>query len=236
DAVCIRTGTDATFTPSLRIVGDLDMRAKIAADDWTPAVPDVIISKWGAVDSYFLRIDATTGNLKLYVNDGASSNVASSVTTGVTDGDAAEIRTAWDNAANQVTYYVDDVQLGIVRTLTAGALIAGSEPVLIGARDGGNVGMLAGDIYYAEIRDGIDGPVVLQVTPQGAPAGAIPNLSTWEGPDGRTWTSHGGVVNFPADTGGYFTLPGTAGNYIDTPDVNLLDADTAHLYQSVGEW
>lgn len=33
---------------------------------------------------------------------------------------------------------------------------------------------------------------------------------------------------------GYLTLPGTSGNYVSTADVNLLDADTAHLYQSRG--
>ena len=34
----------------------------------------------------------------------------------------------------------------------------------------------------------------------------------------------------------YVTLPGAAGNYISTDDVNLLDADSAHLQQSVGQW
>jgi hypothetical protein len=38
------------------------------------------------------------------------------------------------------------------------------------------------------------------------------------------------------DVMSYVTFPGLAGNYADTPDVNLLDADTAHLYQSVGLW
>ena len=32
----------------------------------------------------------------------------------------------------------------------------------------------------------------------------------------------------------YVTFPGTTGNYISTPDTNLLDADTAHLAQSDG--
>lgn len=31
-------------------------------------------------------------------------------------------------------------------------------------------------------------------------------------------------------------LPGTDGNYASIPDVNLLDADTAHLHQSQGAW
>ncbi len=34
----------------------------------------------------------------------------------------------------------------------------------------------------------------------------------------------------------FVKFPGLAGNYISTPDVNLLDADTAHLQQSVGLW
>jgi len=34
----------------------------------------------------------------------------------------------------------------------------------------------------------------------------------------------------------YVSFPGLAGNFISTPDVNLLDADTAHLQQSRGKW
>ena len=34
----------------------------------------------------------------------------------------------------------------------------------------------------------------------------------------------------------FITFPGTSGNYISTDDVNLLDADTAHLQQSNGNW
>lgn len=34
----------------------------------------------------------------------------------------------------------------------------------------------------------------------------------------------------------YVIFPGTPGNYISTQDVNLLDADTAHLQQSTGLW
>jgi len=35
---------------------------------------------------------------------------------------------------------------------------------------------------------------------------------------------------------GFITFDGTAGNHVTTPDLNLLDADTAHVYQSKGEW
>ncbi len=31
-------------------------------------------------------------------------------------------------------------------------------------------------------------------------------------------------------------FPGVAGNYLETEDINLLDADTAHMQQSVGQW
>jgi hypothetical protein len=34
----------------------------------------------------------------------------------------------------------------------------------------------------------------------------------------------------------FVTFPGLAGNYASTQDVNLLDADTAHTFQSVGNW
>ncbi|GAG07656.1 unnamed protein product, partial [marine sediment metagenome] len=55
---------------------------------------------------------------------------------------------------------------------------------------------------------------------------------------GRVWTAHGNIVWIPdpALSGGFFTLDGVAGTYISTPDVNLLDADTAHLQQSGGPY
>lgn len=34
----------------------------------------------------------------------------------------------------------------------------------------------------------------------------------------------------------YVSFPGTSGNYVYTSSVNLLDADTAHAQQSVGDW
>ena len=34
----------------------------------------------------------------------------------------------------------------------------------------------------------------------------------------------------------FLSLPGTSGHYADTPDINLLDADTAHMHQSLGWW
>ena len=34
----------------------------------------------------------------------------------------------------------------------------------------------------------------------------------------------------------YVYVPGASGNYLSQDDVNLLDADTAHIQQSVGEW
>ena len=34
----------------------------------------------------------------------------------------------------------------------------------------------------------------------------------------------------------YLYLPGASGNYASVADVNLLDADTAHIHQSIGDW
>ena len=34
----------------------------------------------------------------------------------------------------------------------------------------------------------------------------------------------------------FVSLPGSTGRYMSSADINLLDADTAHTYQSVGQW
>jgi hypothetical protein len=152
-----REGSDAAFVPSLRIVGDSDLRAKIAAADYTPAGNQSIFSDWNS-DGCILYID-TSGHLH-FEGDGTTGaiNEASSAYTFV-DGQATEVRVTLDVSAGDMVWYQDGVQVD-TDTFTAQPLDPGGRTLVVGADYLGTGLLFDGDIYWAERRDGIDGPVV----------------------------------------------------------------------------
>ena len=161
DAAIIRTGTDATFVPSLRIVGDLEIEAEGASDDWSPAAIQQLVSRWGAFDGYFLRLD-TTGQLRLFVFDGASQNIGSNANVALADGVSGVIKNTLEIGAAEVKFFVDNVQLGTTAAYAGGPLEpqTGAEPLRYGARDGGTTEMWAGTMTSGRVRDGIGGPII----------------------------------------------------------------------------
>ena len=56
-----------------------------------------------------------------------------------------------------------------------------------------------------------------------------------ESGNGHNATNNGALFK-PHSGTDYLYLPGSASNYVSTADVNLLDADTAHIQQSIGDW
>jgi hypothetical protein len=157
DKTTLREGSDATFLPSLRIVGDLDLRARIAADDYTAAGNQSIMSDWNG-DGCVLYVD-TSGHLH-FEGDGTTGSIdeASSLFTFV-DGAATEVRVTLDVSAGNMVWYQDGVQVD-TDTFTAQPLDPGGRSLIVGADYLGTGLLFAGDIYWAERRDGIDGPVV----------------------------------------------------------------------------
>ncbi len=161
-------------TGVLDVTGDIDIRVKFAADDWTPAATGSFLSKYtttGNQRSYSFNI-LSNGLLELqWSNDGtASINKSSTVVTGFTDGSANWVRVTLDvdNGAvgNTVRFYTspDGVawnQLG-ADVVTAGvtSIYAGTAPVEVGSRQGGTMLLLAGQFFAAQVRNGIDGTIV----------------------------------------------------------------------------
>lgn len=159
DAVCAAEGSDATFVPSLRIVGDLDVRAKIAAS--LSAVETVHNMYAGGGARAFRLVPQTDGSFDFwYTLDGSSAIVRGSNVGVLTAGTDHEIRATRDTS-DQVEFYVDDVGSGSVSGGSVGALSgAGGTPLYIGGRVPAASDYLTGKVYWAEVRDGIDGPVV----------------------------------------------------------------------------
>jgi hypothetical protein len=169
------SGNDAT-TPDaavLDITGDIDLRCKVALDDWTPAAVSILISKASNVAtnrSYRLEV-TTTGELRIATSpdgtSGAEISSTSTVATGITDGTIKWVRATLDvddGSGNRVAQFFlsDDgtnwTQLGTTVT-TAGttSIFGGSASLRIGSI--GTANLARGKFFRAQVLDGIGGTV-----------------------------------------------------------------------------
>ncbi|MFZ5863022.1 MAG: hypothetical protein ACOYXR_09310 [Nitrospirota bacterium] len=194
-------GTDYASTPdtaALDITGDLDVRARVVMDDWTPGAVSALVSKINAAafTGYELRVN-TSGNVILAWGDGAAvqSNTSSAV-TGVANGGVKWVRATLDvdngAAGRDVKFYLSDdavtwTQLGSTQT-TAGvtSIAAGTTDLWVGARPGGTF-PLAGSVWFAQVLNGIGGTVVADPDFSVQQAG----VSSFTDSTGLVWTVNG---------------------------------------------
>ncbi len=197
---------------AVSITGDLDLRAYISMDDWTPgdaAGQEGILGKWvitGNQRSYLMSITNVGKIILNYSVDGtASSGSASSVATGFADGTDGWIRTTLvvnDGSGNHVTTYYTSVdgqtwvQLGtpvtVAGTITLFDSTAGVE---VGSWENGSAGgadgRLVGKVYYTEVRNGINGTVAASFNPTAVTKTATRVPTTYTSPTTEVWTTHG---------------------------------------------
>lgn len=155
----------------LSITGDLDVRVKLAMDDWSPAGSQVLLSKYSNAStgySYMLYM-ASPGLLTFTVSPtGSSADLVAgvaTVVTGVTDGATKWVRATLDvndGSGNRVwKFYLSDdgatwVQLG--NTVTAAgttSIFDSTAPVEVGTYLLGTGAALPGKVYRAQIRSNI---------------------------------------------------------------------------------
>lgn len=159
----------------LDITGDIDIRVRVALNDWTPSIQSYFIAKrTGATErSWIFGINAN-GTLALFHSaDGVNETVpASTVGTSFVDGQTGWIRATLDvdNGAGGrvVTFYTAAdalveptvwTQLGSpVTTAGTTSIFSSTAPVTIGSY--GDGGTLEGKMYRAIVRNGIGGTVV----------------------------------------------------------------------------
>lgn len=161
---------------ALDITGDIDIRLRVNCTDWTPASAFEFIDKIvndTTQFSYLLRLD-TTGTLRLYwTTDGSTLiNRVSTVATGFTDGTTHWIRAVLDvsiGGNHEVKFYTSEdydpdtnegtwTQLGTtVSTAGTTSIFSGTAELQVAGGRSGVAGFLAGKVYYAEVRNGIDG-------------------------------------------------------------------------------
>lgn len=183
---------------AVSITGDIDIRAKISLSDWTPTTAFGAVTKYDEPSqiSYLFRVEVA-GTLRLFWSENGSStkNLSSSVSNSIVDGTAKWIRVTLDadNGASGHTarFYTSDdgvawTQLGTDRTgVGVTSIFDSTAEIWIGANEGSS--FTAGNVYYAEIRNGIEGAVVAAFDPSDAVSGVTVTSFT-SSQTGEVWT------------------------------------------------
>jgi hypothetical protein len=222
--------------PPLDITGDLDIRVKVALDDWTPAATQTLIAKYNTTGNQrTYRLDVPSPGILTFVwsADGVSANTANStVATGLADGAVKWVRATLDvdNGASgrDVKFFLSDdgvtwTQLGSTVT-SAGvtSIYSSNTPQEIGAYNTGGASPAKGKFFRAQVLNGIDGTIVLDAD---ASVITLPSQTTFVDRSSNAYTvtiNKSGVGTF-VSTGNYLYLPGISANYASTPDAAALD-------------
>ena len=230
-------------TPANSPTAEIDLRAKVMLDDWTPSSPHSLISKyWNGVGeaSYSLRL-ASDGRLG-FAKYSTGSGYDSGFSPGFNDRETGWVRVTFkaDNGANahEEKFYksLDGVNWTLLGTNTVPgtyflkdsntALGAGCEPA--------GFGSIRGKLYVAQVRSSIDGPVVAQMSPVDAP---LVNPASWtsSSPAGETWSLQRWAPGIPPDIASDLTVISVSGvptggtaqlRYVDQVAQYLLPAPT----------
>lgn len=176
---------------ALDITGDIDLRVKVALDDWTPAAEGYLLSKWSSGQQSYILAVTTGGNLRLYWTTNGSTNIlrTSTVALGLANGAVKWVRATLDvdNGASghDAKFWTSDdgsswTQLGTTVT-TAGttSIWSGSAQVEVGTHSSGTAATGgAGKHYRAQVYSGIGGTLVLDVDTSVITSGAATSFQS----------------------------------------------------------
>lgn len=160
------------------IAGDIDVRVKVALDDWTPTAQNTLVGRFGASGARAWRMYVNTNGF-LYFEWSADGTTLitknSGVVVGAADGSVKWVRATLDvdNGAsgNEVKFYTSDdgavwTQLG--STVTTAGVTSLFEPTAQPWEFGGyaiSSFITVGQLHEVQIRDGIAGPIVNPIMP-----------------------------------------------------------------------
>jgi len=182
------------------VTSDIDIRAHVALDDWTPSSDsEAIVSKYSTTSqqSYILNVK-TSGELQLVTSSTGEDVIASQssvVLPGAVDGVAEWVRVTLDISTDTAKYYTSDDgmiwdQLGTDVSHVSSGIFDSTSPIEIGAFDSGTDNKLSGKIYRAQIYDGIEGTLVIDFDPTEYVSG-----TTWmSSATGEIWTRNGNAM------------------------------------------
>lgn len=195
---------------ALSITGDIDLRAALALDDWTPSAKQAVLAKGSTATGDYQFLVLADGTLRLGWHDGSSALTEDSTAApSVTDGDLLLVRVTMDvddgGGNRDITFFtktsteadahadlLDDTgwtQLGSVVTTAATTSIRDSADDLFIGRLGDDTASLTGKTYAVVVKDGIDGTTVASPDFTDTAQWSEP-YSTGDDAQGNTWTAN----------------------------------------------
>lgn len=200
-------------SPALSITGNIDIRAQLKPTAWTGGVAGVIVAKadtFGSALSWYWQLNAAGGLRFRWSTTGLAlaPAVDSSAVVPFVNGSLGWVRVTFlanDGAGGWlVTFYYspDAVAWAILGAPVPGVgpvvMFDGNAPVYIGAREQGNTGPFGGKVLYAEVRNGIGGPVVASPSPRTITRAGVRNPNAFNDAQGNTWTAAGAAWDWAA--------------------------------------
>lgn len=170
---------------ALDITGDIDIRANLSLQNWSPSGLQTIIGKWTGLNgnaSYIFGI-TSSGNLTFYwtTNGSTPSTLTSSTGTGFSAYDTKWVRATFDvdNGSSQceAKFYTSNdgsnwTQLGTTQTQAGvSSIFSGTAPVQIGNTEG-SFFLGTAIVYRVQILNGINGSIVFDADFSKATRGA----------------------------------------------------------------
>lgn len=248
-------------SPELDITGDIDMRARIAPDDWTPSPQNFrIISKWDGAsqNSYLFSIAQPTGYLRMsWSPTGSTSSLSAETTVAptISDGSPLWVRATLDvdNGAGgyDAKFYtsVDGItwtQLGSTITgVGTTSIFSSNRPVEFGALVSGTA-YSAGKFYRTQIFNGINGTKVLDIDCDSIASGSERSFKALTGQTVSILRAATGrkSVAMPSTAikkkeDGYVRLTGVSGNYMylsNSPELNLTGDLDIRVKVALDDW
>jgi len=217
------------------VTGDIDIRAKVAFGNVGIEDHQIVVAKsLNDTDDYVFQKLWTSNTFTLFVGGVSKTSAAF---TGVTDDTAIWVRVICDidngSGGADFKFYqssnegVSWTQVGT--TITHGSTLTvttSSTPLYLGIREawGSKYSPLVGKIYYAEVRDGIDGDIVARFNAADVDASHtyFANIDTED-----KWTNNGATYvpgDFEAESQDYFERHKNAGGALSTTTKTAVDA------------
>lgn len=173
------------------ITGDIDLRLKVALDDYSPVAAQILLAKYATANAYQLQLQ-TTGTLRLLLN-GAAAGV-STVAIPTANGATVWLRATWRQSDGRVQFFTGAdgstwTQLGADSSAVVASINDTADATEIGAWNSGANNPTAGRFFRVQILNGIDGTAAFDVDFTNKTVGAT---SVTEGANGATVTIHQG--------------------------------------------
>lgn len=156
----------APDSAALDITGDIDIRCKVALDDWTPSTSNILVAKRNTNSAYQFFVNNGAGLLGfLFSIDGtATIQVTSTVSPTVSDGSILWVRVTRVASTGVIQFFTSTdgttwTQLGVDVSSTSGNIYSSGDALEIGTRSLGTNLPARGKFFRAMVLNGIGGTV-----------------------------------------------------------------------------